>query len=57
MSSAEVTWLVAVTVVLPFAAAAVILVAGGAARMRRMLAVGYAALAAAFNLALLNGYL
>lgn len=57
MSSAEVTWLVAVTVVLPFAAGAVILVAGGAARMRRMLAVGYAALAAAFNLALLNGYL
>jgi formate hydrogenlyase subunit 3/multisubunit Na+/H+ antiporter MnhD subunit len=57
MSSAEVSWIIGVTVVLPFAAAAMMVVAGGAARMRRMLAVGYAVLAAGFNLALLNGYL
>jgi multicomponent Na+:H+ antiporter subunit D len=57
MSPTEVSWLTGVTVILPFAGALAVAIAGGAARMRRALAVGYAVLAAGFNLALLNGYL
>ena len=57
MSRAEVSTLIAITVILPFAGALLIAVLGGAARSRKVACGLYAILAAAFNLALLNGYL
>jgi len=54
---AEASWLTAVTVLLPFAASAIIVVTGGTERSRRILAFCYAVLAAGFNLALLNAFL
>jgi NADH:ubiquinone oxidoreductase subunit 2 (subunit N) len=57
MSRAEPAWVIAITVLLPFAAAALLALAGRAERTRRIVAVAYAAAAAGFDLALLNGYL
>ncbi len=57
MSQAEARLLLAVALVLPFPFSAITAASGGAARMRRMLAAGYALAAAGVNLALLNGFL
>src|SRR5665647_1243187 len=57
MSRAEVSTLIAITVIVPFAGALAVAVLGGAERSRKVIAVIYAMLAAGFNLALLSGYL
>lgn len=57
MSRAEVSTLIAITVILPFAGALAVAVLGGVERSRKVIAVIYAMLAVGFNLALLSGYL
>lgn len=57
MSRAEVSTLIAIVVILPFAGSLAVAVLGGAARSRKVISAVYAMLAAGFNLALLSGYL
>ncbi|MHB8894766.1 MAG: hypothetical protein ACYC99_06245, partial [Candidatus Geothermincolia bacterium] len=57
MSHAEVSTLMAFSIIIPFAGALLIAAAGGTARVRKGLALSYAVVAASFNIALLSGYL
>lgn len=57
MSRADTTLVVAFCVVIPFAAALLLALAGSAERMRKAIALLYAAVSSGFTLALLSGYL